>query len=113
MEGPLGSEKRKYSLVLSHSLIPQKRNTLVLIGTDSDLFSDDLGLSPALFVAIFAWLCAWQWAGSPLGWGPRTVNSLKFTNHWPLDNRSIERLTPCYLAAIGSSVRFVFSGDPN
>jgi hypothetical protein len=49
VEGPLGSEKRKYSPVLSHSLIAQRRNTLDLIGIDSDLFSVDLGLLFAFF----------------------------------------------------------------
>ena len=41
-----------------------------------------------------------------------TYGSLKHTNHWPLDNREFELPTPCYLAAIESSVRFAFLGVP-
>jgi hypothetical protein len=47
------------------------------------------------------------------GWDSGTFGSLKHTNHWPLDNREFELPTPCYLAAIESSVRFAFSGVPN
>ena len=50
---------------------------------------------------------------APSGWGSETFGSLKLTNHWPLDNRAFELPTPCYLAAIGSRLRFSFSGVPN
>ena len=33
--------------------------------------------------------------------------------HWSLDNRACELPTPCSLAAIGASSRFVFSGIPS
>ena len=47
------------------------------------------------------------------GWDSGTFGSLKHTNHWPLDNREFGLPTPCYLAAIESSVRFAFSGVPH
>ena len=47
------------------------------------------------------------------GWGSGTFGSLKFTNHWALDNRAFELPKPCYLAAMGSRLRFSFSGVPN
>jgi hypothetical protein len=39
--------------------------------------------------------------------------SLKYLNHWSLDERVCELPIPCYLAVIGSSALMAFSGTPN
>lgn len=47
------------------------------------------------------------------GWGSGTFGGLKRTIHCSLGNYPHELPTPCYLTAIGSSLRLTISGFPN
>jgi transposase, IS5 family len=112
VERYFGSGKRQYSLDLIMARLSKSAENSISMAFVVMCAEKIRRILRLFFITIFAWLCTWKWPGS-LCMGLRNIWLLENTNHWPLDNRAFGPPTPCYLAAIGSRLRFSLSGVPN
>ncbi|PSJ05648.1 hypothetical protein C7K55_06270 [Cyanobium usitatum str. Tous] len=112
VEGCFGSGMRKYSLDLIMARLSKGAENSISMAFVV-MCAEKIRRLLRLFLSLFLPGYATGNGQVVSGWDSGTFGSLKHTNHWPLDNREFGLPTPCYLAAIESSVRFAFSGVPN
>lgn len=111
VEGCFGSGKRKYSLDLIMARLSKGAENLISMAFVV-MCAEKIRRLLRLFLSLF--LPGYLPGNGQVvsGWRSGTFGSLKHTNHWPLDNLAFGLPTPCYLAAIGSRLRFPFQESP-